>query len=194
MAPWKTRRVAADTRSLPLEGAWWVDEQLAARVDGFGVPTIERIVALAAARYAPEEQATQEQTNRDGWHVTLTHPRPGDFAGTSWLDVAGDTTDLTAFHDLVCAEATLLGRLGDPDDYETRKAKALGIIAARQGHLDLNDPHGGPDAGAGASCRVVRPYPPPSTCTCRWPTLPPTSPTAHRPSVRPSASARSPPT
>ena len=137
MAPWKTRRVAADTRSLPLEGARWVDEQLAARVDGFGLPTIERIVALAAARYAPEEQAAKEQAGRAGWHVTLTHPRPGDFAGTSWLDMAGDTTDLTAFHDLVCAEAKLLGRLGDADDYETRKAKALGVIAARQGHLDL---------------------------------------------------------
>ena len=38
VAPWKTRRVAADTRSLPFEGARWVDEQLAARVDGFGLP------------------------------------------------------------------------------------------------------------------------------------------------------------
>ena len=53
VAPWKTRRVAADTRSLPLEGARWVDEQLAARVDGFGLPTIERMVGLAAARFAP---------------------------------------------------------------------------------------------------------------------------------------------
>ena len=60
VAPWKTRRVAADTRSLPLEGARWVDEQLAARVDGFGLPTIERLVALAAARFAPEEQAEKE--------------------------------------------------------------------------------------------------------------------------------------
>ena len=73
VAPWKTRRVAADTRSLPLEGARWVDEQLAARIDGFGLPTIERIVALAAARYAPEEQATKEQTSRDG---LARHPDP----------------------------------------------------------------------------------------------------------------------
>ena len=42
-------------------GARWVDEQLAARVDGFGLPTIERLVALAAARFAPEEQAAKEQ-------------------------------------------------------------------------------------------------------------------------------------
>ena len=38
VAPYKTRRVAADTRSLPFEGARWVDEQLAARVNGFGLP------------------------------------------------------------------------------------------------------------------------------------------------------------
>ena len=112
MAPWKTRRVAADTRSLPVEGARWVDEQLAARVDGFGLPTIERLVALAAARFAPEEQAEKEETHRSQHHVTLTHPRPGDFAGTSWLEAAGDTKDLTAFYALVCEEAKRLGRLG----------------------------------------------------------------------------------
>ena len=38
VAPWKARRVATDTRSLPLEGARWMDEQLAARVNGFGLP------------------------------------------------------------------------------------------------------------------------------------------------------------
>ena len=69
--------------------------------------------------------------------MTLTHPRPGEFAGTSWLEAAGDTKDLTAFYALVCEEAKRLGRLGDADDYETRKAKALGVIAGRQGHLDL---------------------------------------------------------
>ena len=137
VAPWKTRRVAAETRALPLEGARWVDDQLATRLDGFGLPTIERLVALAAARFAPEEQVVKERAGRAGWHVTLSHPRPGEFAGTSWLQASGDTTDLTAFHDLVCAEATLLGRLGDTDEFETRKAKALGIIAARQAHLDL---------------------------------------------------------
>jgi hypothetical protein len=137
IAPWKARRVATDTRSLPREGARWVDEQLATRVTGFGLPTIERTVALAAARYAPAEQATKQESGRAGWHVTLTHPRPGQYAGTSWLEAAGDTTDLTAFHDLVCAEAQLLGRLGDTEDYGARQAKALGIIAARQATLDL---------------------------------------------------------
>ena len=89
-----------------------MDEQLAARVDGFGLPTIERLVALAAARFAPEEQAEKEETHRAQHHVTLTHPRPGEFAGTSWLEAAGDTQDLTAFYALVCEVAKRLGRLG----------------------------------------------------------------------------------
>ncbi len=158
MAPWKTRRVAADTRSLPFEAARWVDEQLAARVDGFGLPTIERLVALAAARFAPEEQAEKEAASRSQHHVTLTHPRPGEFAGTSWLEAAGDTQDLTAFYDLVCEEAKRLGRLGDTDDYETRKAKALGIIAARQGTLDLTGeaPDGRGDAAAAGADPPLR--------------------------------------
>ena len=50
-----------DTRSLPFEAARWIDAELAARVDGFGLPTIERLVALAAARFAPEEQAEKEE-------------------------------------------------------------------------------------------------------------------------------------
>ena len=136
-APWKARRVAAETRSLPLEAARWVDAELADRADGFGLPTIERLVAYAAARYQPEEQAAKEQTGRDGWHVTLTHPAPGQYAGTSWLEAAGSTADLTAFHDLVCAEAQQLARLGDTDSHDQRKAKALGVIAARQATLNL---------------------------------------------------------
>jgi hypothetical protein len=137
VAPWKARRVAAETRALPREAAGWVDAELAGRVDGFGLPTIERLVAHAAARFAPEEQAAEEQTGKDGWHVTLTHPAPGAYAGTSWLEAAGPTADLTAFHALVRAEAQALGRLGDTDTLGQRQAKALGVIAARQATLDL---------------------------------------------------------
>ena len=70
---YKTRQVAEATRSLPYEAARWVDEELAARVNGFGIPTIERLVALAAARFAPEEQAEKE----NGRPVAVArHPQP----------------------------------------------------------------------------------------------------------------------
>ena len=73
MAPYKTRRVADDARSLPFEAARWVDEELAARVNGFGIPTIQRLVALAAARFAPEEQAEKEQAAES---AVARHPHP----------------------------------------------------------------------------------------------------------------------
>ena len=175
MAPYKTRRVADDTRSLPYEAARWVDEELAARVNGFGIPTIQRLVALAAARFAPEEQAEKEQAAESQWHVTLSHPRPGAYAGTSYLEAAGDTQDLTAFYALVCEEAKQLGRLGDTDDYETRKAKALGIIAGRQGH-----PRPGPGQRQAAATRADAPLRP------RLPGRP-----RHPPRRRPGRRARS---
>ena len=92
---------------------------------------------MAIAKYHPELLEQREKTGKKGWHVTLTHPKPGDYAGTSYLDVAGDTLDLTAFHDLVCDQAAQLNALGDTDDLEVRKAKALGVIASQQATLDL---------------------------------------------------------
>ena len=117
-----------------------MDEELAARVNGFGIPTIERLVALAAARFAPEEQAEKEQAARSQWHVTLTHPRAGRvrrhlLAGGRRRHRRPDRVPRR----WSATEAKQLGRLGDTDDFETRKAKALGIIAGRQPTLDPTD-------------------------------------------------------
>ena len=92
---------------------------------------------MAIAKYHPELLEQRQKQGRKGWHVTLRHPAPGDYDGTSYLDVAGDTLDLTAFHDLVLDQAAQLKALGDTDDLEIRKAKALGVIAAQQATLDL---------------------------------------------------------
>ena len=89
----------------------------------------------------PSSSSNEQKQGRKGWHVTLRHPAPGDFDGTSYLDVAGDTLDLTAFHDLVLDQAAALKALGDTDDLEIRKAKALGVIATQQATLDLALPH-----------------------------------------------------
>ncbi len=137
VAPWKTRRVAADTRALPLEGARWVDDQLAARVDGFGLPSIERLVALAAARFAPEEQAAQG-ADRPG--RVARHPQPPP---SRWVRGHLLARGRRRHHRPGRLPRPGLRRghparqAGDTDEFETRKAKALGIIAARQTHLDL---------------------------------------------------------
>jgi hypothetical protein len=135
--PWQARQVAQATHTLSQEAAAYVDERVAPVLPSCGFGTIQTAVAHAIAKYHPELLEQREKTGKKGWHVTLTHPRPGEFAGTSYLDVAGDTLDLTAFHDLVCDQAAQLAALGDTDDLEVRKAKALGVIASQQATLDL---------------------------------------------------------
>ena len=82
---WQARRVARQTHRLPYAGARWVDDQLAART-GCGPVIVDRLVAQAIAQFDPEDQRTPRRTTpQPGWDVTLTHPDPTDFAGTSDL-------------------------------------------------------------------------------------------------------------
>ena len=134
---WKARRVAQATTALSVEAAAFVDDQLAERAQGFGAITIDRIVALAIARFHPELIAEAEKAAQDHWDVTLEHPLPADMAGTSHLSATGDTLALTRFCELVSTVAIALGRLGDTDPLPVRKAKAIGIIADPDHLADL---------------------------------------------------------
>jgi len=134
---WKARRVAQATTMLSIEAAAFVDEQLAERARGFGVITIDRIVALAIAKFHPELLDEATKAGKAAWNVTLEHPPPGQFTGTSHLCATGDTLALTRFHDLVTTVAIALGRLGDKDPLNVRKAKAFGIIADPDELADL---------------------------------------------------------
>ncbi|CAM3307175.1 HNH endonuclease signature motif containing protein [Nocardioides dubius] len=135
---WKARRVAELTRKLSREAAAWFDQTLA---DGerYGWSTIERVLAMAVAKFHPEliRDKNGPLTKAD-WDVSLNHHYGPDGAasGTSTLDVIGDSLDLARFHDLVCDEAERLKRAGDTDTLGQRKAKALGSIAEAQGTLD----------------------------------------------------------
>ncbi|MCW2764452.1 MAG: hypothetical protein JWO11_411 [Nocardioides sp.] len=150
IAPWRARRLAKATASLSLAAARHVDEVLVDRIDSCGPVTIDRAIAEAVARFDPEVLADAEDQDRQSWHVRLSHGAvgggPGGWAGTSWIDAAGDTTDLTRFHDLVCETAEALKRGGDEDDLDLRKAKALGVIADQ---LTNPDTPSGPPAPAG---------------------------------------------
>ncbi|GAA1106549.1 HNH endonuclease signature motif containing protein [Nocardioides dubius] len=147
---WKARRVAELTRKLSSEAATWFDQTLA---DGerYGWPTIERILAMAVAKFHPEliRDKSGPLTKAD-WDVSLNHRYgpDGSASGTSTLDVVGDSLDLARFHDLVCDEAEKLKRAGDTDTLGQRKAKALGSIAEQQGTLDYE---AAGDTGGGGS-------------------------------------------
>ncbi len=150
VAPWKARKVAQATRPLSRPAAAYVDAELAERIGSCGATAIERVVAAAVARFHPELLAERERRGRAGWHVTLHHGTPGGaggFAGTSYLDVAGDTLDLTRFYALVCERAAALAAAGDTDPLEARKAKALGALADQHPQPDLFTPTDDQPAG-----------------------------------------------
>ena len=126
---WQARRVAQQTRRLPMAGARWVDDQLATRT-GAGPVIVDRLVAQAIARFDPEEHQRREDRGKRSWDVNLTHPEPTEFAGSSDLTARGDTLALTQFYDLVCAIAHQLWLDGDTDPLGVRKITALGLITA----------------------------------------------------------------
>ncbi|MCW2797779.1 HNH endonuclease signature motif containing protein [Nocardioides sp.] len=129
IAPWRARRLAKLTASLSLQAARYVDEQLVTRIDSCGPVTIDRVVTEAKARYDTDQVADAEDQATKSWGVRLTHGRPGTWAGTSWLEITGDTTHLTRMYDLIGSTAEHLKARGDTDDLETRKARAVGVIA-----------------------------------------------------------------
>ena len=134
---WKARRVAEATTALSVEAAAFVDDQLDQRAQGFGAITIDRIVALAIAKFHPElvEQATKAA--QDHWDVTLEHPLPRDMAGTSHLAATGDTLALTRFLELVSHRGHRPGPTRRHRPPPVRRAKAIGIIADPDELADL---------------------------------------------------------
>ena len=128
---WQARRVAQQTHRLPQAGAIWVDQQLAMRVDGAVGPVVtDRLVAQAIAKFDPEAHEKSEDDARAGWDVTLSHPHPTGFAGTSDLHATGDTQTLKNFHALVNEVAHQLLLDGDTRPLGVRKITAIRLITA----------------------------------------------------------------
>ena len=68
----------------------WVDEHLADR-GTCGPVVVDRSSPTPSPRTTPRPTKTGRTTPRAGWDVTLTHPDPTDFLGTSHLEATGDT-------------------------------------------------------------------------------------------------------
>jgi len=135
----RARRIAQATTGLSKAAAAHVDAELAPVAGSCGTRRIDRAIAEAKASVDPESVADAEEQAKACWGVSLSHgpvDGPGAWAGTSWLEAAGDTLDLTRFHDLVCEVAEQLRLDGDDSPLEIRKARALGVIADRHHGLD----------------------------------------------------------
>ena len=175
VAPWKARKIAQATHHLSQAAAASVDAPARGP---------DRVVWVAGhrdrgrpghrhLRPAPAGDPGASRARTPGgcgcFHRGVGTDGADDWAGTSHLEVTGDTLDLTTFHDLVCEQAAQLKALGDTDTLEVRKAKAVGVIANRQAALDLGTLLG-PDEPVTSrdrpSRRRLRPRPS-STSTCR---------------------------
>jgi hypothetical protein len=121
---WQARRVVQQTRQLSGEAAEYVDDRLATHTAA-GPRTVDRVVAEAIARLDPAEHQRREDRGKASWDVTLTHPAPTEFAGTSELWARGDSIALQALYDQICAQAHQRHLDGDTDHLGARKARAL---------------------------------------------------------------------
>ncbi len=130
---WRARRVAQKTHALTVKAAAHVDRVLAPRLHTVGVTLLDRTVAQAIAKHMPEEHATREERARQTWDVTLHHPNPTEYAGTSELHVTGDTMTLTHLYDRICATAADLKTAGDPDPSASARPRPSAAWPAPRG-------------------------------------------------------------
>jgi hypothetical protein len=130
------RYASQHTRDLGPEAAADADGLLAGAV-GSGYLTSARIRALVdeARLYHDPDRALDDE------HHALTHRRvdlkPGQAPATVEVAMVLDTADAEAFDQTVGQVAETLGKLGDTDSLDIRRARAVGILADPQPALDL---------------------------------------------------------
>ncbi len=118
VSPWKARNITQATYNLSLAAAASVDRQShigAGRVGG------GRSVSRSLRRSPPmirtcSRPGRSRARMRGGCRSAprRLHRRCRHWVGTSYLEVTGDTLDLTTFHDLVCEQAAQLKALVTP--------------------------------------------------------------------------------
>lgn len=130
---WRARRIAQATSQLTKAQAARVDATLAPRADKCGTRAIDQAVAEATD---VQVIADTEILDRSNWGVRLFHgpmTGPGRWAGTSVLEITGDTADLTHLFD----------QLNVPADEQPAAIRSLGGARPQRTrlyvHADLND-------------------------------------------------------
>ncbi|WP_395659581.1 HNH endonuclease signature motif containing protein [Nocardioides sp.] len=118
-----------------VESAAVVDAALAPRAHRCGTVLIDRAIAEATAGAEPEEQGAEEALSRSHWGVELLHgpmTGPGRWAGTSRMEITGDTVVLQGFLDVLTALAEGEVARTHPDDtIDVRRSLAVGLVAQR---------------------------------------------------------------
>jgi hypothetical protein len=148
---WRGRKVAEHTQTLSIEGAAWVDRQIAPFAHRLSSGRVRELVDAALHRFGldhPEEFPSAAADLRD---VDFA-PVPG---GQVYVRALLDAVDGASLRDRVEEVAETLARCGDDASESVRRSRALGLLAHPQLTLDLlaGDTHS-PASTRGAELRL----------------------------------------
>ena len=147
---WKARRLAQLTTTLPLDGAEFVDRQLAAFVGKVSWAGIERLVDQARVAFDPEGAEEDRQAAADGRRFDV-HAREASYDGIVHVEGVLDLADAMDLDTAIRQGAEELAALGSAESLDVRRSMAAGELARRQLAFDLRA-----EAGDGTAS-VVKP-------------------------------------
>jgi hypothetical protein len=125
---WRARRVAQHTRPLPLDGAGFVDRQLAPVAHCCSLAQIERTTTAAAAEYDPEavEEDRVERAHRRRFDIHLGEV---GLDGLVWVDGIVDAADALALEQAIRDQAHALLKELPEMELGVRRSIAAGRLA-----------------------------------------------------------------
>ena len=133
---WRARRIAELTIGLTMEGAGFVDTQLAPFAHKSGPAIVERLVTEAIARFEPHRAQAEAEAAAERRHVTIHHDHVS-YAGTSRIEGELDLADALDLDAALSRGAEQLRLAGSTDSLDVRRSMALGLLARGEQTLEL---------------------------------------------------------
>ena len=131
---WRARLIARETTDLSVKAALFADRLIAATPRRIGQVQAARLVQEARLYFDPDRALADEEEALAKRGVWLRH---GTAPATTDITMTLDTPDALLFDQTVTRIAGDLRELGDTEDLEVRRARAVGILADPQHALDL---------------------------------------------------------
>ena len=137
---WRARLIARETTDLSVKAALFADQLIAATPRRIGQVKAAQLVQEARLYFDPDRAIADEEEALTKRGVWLRH---GDAPATTDITMTLDTPDALLFDQTVTRIAGDLKELGDSEDLDGRRARAVGILADPQYALDLLSGHEG---------------------------------------------------
>ena len=131
---WRARLIARETTDLSVKAALFADQLIAATPRRIGQVKAAQLVQEARLYFDPDRAIADEEEALTKRGVWLRH---GGAPATTDVTMTLDTPDALLFDQTVTRLAGDLKELGDTEDLDGRRARAVGILADPQYALDL---------------------------------------------------------